>query len=125
GSSFGASFGISLGWTISVFCTTTFGLIVFFFTAEPPPAGGGGAGGGGGAADRNVTLSSGGDSSSMCQNEYAIPTAISAPWTPIDSAYHRRLRPARAGASDCARKASNAIVSSSRPARRPRASATR
>src|SRR3954447_25940839 len=107
------------GWT------TSLGLILGFGFAAPPPAGGGAAGGGGGAADRNVTFSSGGESSSMCQNEYATPTAISAPWTPIDSAYHRRLRPACADASDCALNASNAIVSSCPPARRRRAFATR
>jgi hypothetical protein len=31
-------------------------------------------------------LSSGGDSSSMCQNEYTMPAPISAPWTAIDTA---------------------------------------
>ena len=99
-------------------CTTVFGLTVtFFLAAAPPPAGGGGAGGGGGAADRNVTLSSGGDSSSMCQNEY---DDAGGDQRAVEPDRQRVPEPLAAGArrrSACARKASNAIVSSSRPRR--------
>src|SRR5262245_25422563 len=94
GSSFGSfsSLGVSRGWTMSGFgCSTGRGLTVGrFLGVAPPPAGGGG--GGGGAADRNVTFSSGGDSSSTCQNEYTMPAVISAAWSATDAAYHKRRR---------------------------------